>query len=319
MTSIPVPRPLFRDPVLDGAADPVVVRNRAENSWWMLYTNRRAWSPPAGDDDVAWVHGTDLGIASSTDGGATWTHRGVVAGLETEAGRNTFWAPEIYDDGATYHMYVSYITGVPTRWAGHPRTIRHYTSPDLVTWEFRSTLDLGSDRVIDACVLPLPGGGYRMWYKDEADHSSTHAADSDDLAIWRPTGQVVGHVPHEGPNVFELGGWYWMLVDEWAGQRVLRSRDLEHWEPRGRILDAPGSATDDGTIGLHADVVVVDDDAWVFYFTHPGRDPRRTAHDDAYEQRRSSIQVARAHVVDDELRCDRDEVLHAPFLPVAGA
>ena len=28
--------PLFRDPVHDGAADPVVVWNRARKTWWML-------------------------------------------------------------------------------------------------------------------------------------------------------------------------------------------------------------------------------------------------------------------------------------------
>lgn len=34
--------PLFRDPVFDGAADPVLIYNREEKCWWMLYTNRRA-------------------------------------------------------------------------------------------------------------------------------------------------------------------------------------------------------------------------------------------------------------------------------------
>ena len=66
-------------------------------------------------------------------------------------------------------MYVSVIRGVPTRWAGHARVIRHYTSHDLFSWTYRSTVSLSSERVIDACVLRLPTGGYRMWYKDEAD------------------------------------------------------------------------------------------------------------------------------------------------------
>lgn len=38
-------KPLFRDPVYDGAADPVVIWNRAERKWFMLYTNRRANVP----------------------------------------------------------------------------------------------------------------------------------------------------------------------------------------------------------------------------------------------------------------------------------
>jgi hypothetical protein len=83
--------PLFRDPVFDGASDPVLIRNRPERSWWMLYTSRRATAPTKG---VGWVHGSDVGIASSNDGGATWCYRGVL-NLGHEFGRNTFWAPEV--------------------------------------------------------------------------------------------------------------------------------------------------------------------------------------------------------------------------------
>ena len=34
--------PLFRDPIYDGAADPVLIWNREAKEWWMIYTNRRA-------------------------------------------------------------------------------------------------------------------------------------------------------------------------------------------------------------------------------------------------------------------------------------
>src|SRR5215831_12042126 len=34
------PAPLFRDPIFDGAADPVVVYNREKKQWWMFYTQR---------------------------------------------------------------------------------------------------------------------------------------------------------------------------------------------------------------------------------------------------------------------------------------
>jgi hypothetical protein len=311
-----VPRPLFRDPIHDGAADPTVIWNREEGAWWMFYTNRRAWSPPL--DDVGWVHGTDIGIASSRDGGVSWLYRGIATGLDTDPGRHTYWAPEVVDDGHTYHMYVSFITGVPTRWSGHPRSIRHYSSTNLTEWEYQSTLSLSSDRVIDACVHPTPGSGYRMWYKDEANQSHTYAADSVDLHSWTVRGPVVEHSAHEGPNVFELGGVYWMLVDEWAGLRVLRSSDLDEWELHDRILDAPGAGADDGTIGLHADVVTAGDDAFVFYFTQPGRPLGEALRDDLFEHRRSSIQVARARVVDGRLVCDRDETLSGPILPVEG-
>ena len=62
------PAPLFRDPNHDGAADPTVIWNRQERSWWLLYTNRRANVECRG---VAWVHGTDIGVASSSDNGRT--------------------------------------------------------------------------------------------------------------------------------------------------------------------------------------------------------------------------------------------------------
>ena len=46
----------------------------------------------------------------------------------------------------------------------------------------------------------------------------------------------------------------------------------------GLILDTPGTRPDDATIGLHADVVVQDDTAYIFYFTHPDRGrPETTA------------------------------------------
>ncbi|MEM1504768.1 hypothetical protein RG959_15250 [Domibacillus sp. 8LH] len=151
---------------------------------------------------VAWVHGTNLGVASSQDGGETWTYQGVLQGLEFEQGQNTFWAPEILWHDGLYHMYVSYIRGVPSEWAGHRRDIVHYTSRNLWTWTFQSVLKLSSDYVIDACIHPMPDGRWRMWYKDEAADSATYAADSDDLYQWKPVGAVLAHQPHEGPNVF---------------------------------------------------------------------------------------------------------------------
>jgi hypothetical protein len=311
-----IPAPLFRDPVFDGAADPTVIWNRAEKAWWIVYTNRRASAPAI--DGVGWVHGTDLGVASSTDGGYNWLYRGVIEGLDTEWGRHTYWAPEIVDDGTNYHMYVSVIRGVPTSWYGVDRQIRHYASPDLVSWTYQSTLELASSRVIDACVYPLPGGGWRMWYKNEDGKSHTWYAESDDLYTWRNGAPAVTISGHEGPNVFRLGGYYWMVIDEWKGQRVLRSTDLSEWVPQVRILDEPGNRDDDAAVGLHADVVVDGERAAIFYFTHPARLHGVTLDDVNYSSRRSSLQVARVRVVDGALVCDRNEVLSDPILPIDG-
>lgn len=73
--------PLFRDPIYDGAADPVIIWNRQEESWWIFYTNRRAAGVNHG---VSYMHGSDIGIASSADCGRTWTYRGIAGGLEYE-------------------------------------------------------------------------------------------------------------------------------------------------------------------------------------------------------------------------------------------
>jgi hypothetical protein len=308
--------PLFRDPIFDGAADPTLIWNRQAQEWWMVYTNRRATAEGEG---VAWVHGTDLGVASSKDGGQTWAYRGILPGLEIEWGRNTFWAPEIIWHEDKYHIYVSYIQGVPDRWEGFPRDILHYTSPDLLKWTFCSKLTLSSNRVIDACIYPLPNGKFRMWYKDEADRSFIYAADSANLYDWEVVGSVLTERGQEGPNVFRFKDFYWLIVDEWRGQGVFRSEDLQNWERNNLILDKPGSRDDDGTIGLHADVVVQAEgnEAYIFYFTHPSRKVENGSPDKTYSQRRSSIQVARLEVKDGLLVCNRDEPFDLALNPVA--
>src|SRR6516225_7791434 len=80
--------PLFRDPVFDGPTDPTLIYNAMTSEWWMFYTARRANVDTEG---VAWVHGTDIGIATSRDGGRSWLYRGVAQGLNYEPGRNTYW------------------------------------------------------------------------------------------------------------------------------------------------------------------------------------------------------------------------------------
>lgn len=305
--------PLFRDPIYDGAADPTLIWNRKAKEWWMVYTNRRATAEGEG---VSWVHGTDLGVASSKDGGQTWVYRGVLPGLEIEWGRNTFWAPEIYWHEGVYHMYVSYIQGIPDRWEGFARDILHYTSPDLLNWTFRSKLALSTNRVIDACIYPLANGKFRMWYKDEDNHSHIYAADSANLYDWEVVGPVLTERGQEGPNVFRFKDYFWMIVDEWRGQGVYRSQDLKNWERKELILDKPGSRNEDGVIGLHADVVVQDEgnEAYIFYFTHPDR-KEGASPEKGYAQRRTSIQVARLDVKDGVLVCDRDELFELALKP----
>ncbi len=304
-------KPLFRDPVFDGAADPVVIWNPQVRRWWMFYTNRRANVP--GLSGVAWVHGTKVGIAESADRGANWSYVGT-ADIELPADLGgtepTYWAPEVITapDG-THHMFLTVVPGVFENWE-HPRRIVHLTSTDLRKWTYASALNLASDRVIDAVVHPLPGGGWRLWYNNERDHKSIYYADSPDLNTWTDHGKCagVGERPGEGPYVFRWKGAYWMLVDLWKGLGVYRSDDLLHWTAQpDNLLGTPGTGTDDGVNGGHPGVVVSGERAYLFYFTHPGRAGTIKPEDkDSLDLRRSSIQVTELTEQDGRLECDRN-------------
>jgi hypothetical protein len=310
--------PIYADPVHDGAADPTLIRNQATGEWWMFYTNRRTKLGSAG---LEWIHGCPIGIATSPDGVA-WTYRGEVQGLDDPADRglNTHWAPEVIWAEGQYHMFLSYIRGVPDRWAGHDRRIVHFTSPDLTNWTRHGPLTLSSNLVIDACVARCPDGLYRLWYKDEAAGSATHVASSPDLFGWTTEGVAIpgstgGGFPHEGPNVFVLGGRYWMIVDEWRGQAVFHSSDARNWTRQGVILSAPGGSAMDRRYPRHADVVVTaNKTAALYYFTHPHWDEINKRNPLTVEERRTVIHVAPLWLEDGELKATRD----TPPISLAG-
>jgi hypothetical protein len=294
-------KPLFRDPVYDGAADPVVVWDRRARKWVMFYTNRRASA--AGLAGVTWVHGTRIGIAESSDSGATWKYRGTA---EINYGKEdyTHWAPDIVYQGGLYHMFLTIVPGTFTDWNA-TREIIHLTSRDIVKWKFESALKLASDKVIDPSVVQLTDGTWRMWYNNERDHKYIYYADSADLYSWHDRGKAVGE-RGEGPKVFRWKNLYWMVIDVWRGLVIYSSDDGMKWtrQPAG-ILEQPGRGRDDQVKGGHADVVVSDDRAFLFYFTHPGR-LNPNSKEDGYEQRRSSIQVVELFYKDGALTCDRD-------------
>lgn len=300
-------KPVFVDPVLDGAADPVVIRHHRTGDWWMFYTNRRAnMDDPGG----GWIQGSPIGYATSSDG-VSWTYQGVVEGLDPpeHPGLNTHWAPEVIYGRGEYHMYLSYTVGAPDHFDVE-RHIVHYTSPDLLEWTRRSQLPLHSRKVIDACVALCPDGLYRLWYKDEKGGSATWSATSDNLYDWAVEGLVIpgkpDGLPHEGPNVFELGGRIWLVVDEWHGMGVFHSSDARSWTRQGVILAEPGSDPEDRCYARHGDVVVQDDWAEMFYFTHPGWDEQAKPAPETPSERRTVIHVARLTVEDGVLRADRN-------------
>ena len=318
------PKPLYRDPVFDGAADPVVIWNPPAKAWWMFYTNRRA--NVAGLSGVAWGHGTPIGIAESTDGGASWQRVGdaeidLPAEVRGEGPTPTYWAPDVITgpDG-THHMFLTVVPGIFEDWQ-HPRTLVHLTSADLRKWSYVSTLSLSADRVIDACVAALPGGGWRLWYNNERDGKSIYYADSRDLTSWTDHGKVTSiKARGEGPYVFTWRGRNWMLVDTWRGLAAYRSLDHQTWTQQPNLLlDRPGKGTDDGVNGGHPCVVVSGSRAFCFYFTHPGRAGTITPQDkDSLELRRSSIQVVELFEKDGWLTCDRDAPTHVALAAPGG-
>jgi hypothetical protein len=305
-------KPLFRDPVFDGAADPTPIWNAGEKKWFIFYTNRRASAPPSETPGFTWMHGTRIGIAESSDNGATWKYRGT-ADIQYGDQNTTQWAPEVIENAGTYHMYLAIVPGIFPDWE-HPRSIIHLTSSDLLHWKFESTLKLASDRDIDPCVLRLPDGTWRMWYNDERDHKSTYYADSPDLFTWTDHGKAFDGPAGEGPQAFRWKGHYWMLVDVWKGLAVYQSDDAKNWiRQKENLLGTPGHGPDDNANGGHPGVVVSGDRAYVFYHVHPGHgDPTPE------NRRRSSLQVVELQYKDGQLTADRDQPTHIFLLPGSG-
>ncbi|MFG6687299.1 family 43 glycosylhydrolase [Mariniflexile sp. HNIBRBA6329] len=303
-------KPLFRDPVFDGAADPSIIWNKHQKKWFMFYTNRRAKDTTA--SGVAWVHGTRIGIAESYDG-AHWTYKDT-CNINYQIKDVTHWAPDVIEHKGVYHMYLTIVPGIFEDWY-HPRYIIHLTSENLTDWKFQSQLKLASDRCIDASVFQLPNGRWRMYYNNENDGKSIYYADSDDLYQWVDSGKKVVKDRGEGPKVFTWKGKNWMVNDAWKGLGVYSSEDFINWiRQEHNILQIPGTGVDDAVIGGHPDVIVNGNKAYVFYFTHPGRLLENKGQD-TYETRRSSIQVAELEYVNGEIVCNRNNPVYINLKP----
>jgi hypothetical protein len=304
-------KPLYDDPIYHGAADPVIIYNKAKKKWWMLYTNRRA---SINDSTVQWVHGTRIGIAESKDG-RKWKYVDT-SNINYRLNEGyTHWAPDVIEHNGIYHMYLTYVPGTFKDW-NHPRVIVHLTSSDLKNWNYQSTLKLvnawpddsiGRQKVIDASVFKVNDTLWRMWYNNERDGKSIYYADSKDLYNWTDKGKAIA-ARGEGPKTFFWQGKYFMIIDAWKGMEVFSSDDLLAWTKQAtRILENPGIGKDDQAIGGHCDVVVSNGRAFVYYFTHPGRSKANPAAKGSFDDKRSVIQLAELKYINGEVVCDRDE------------
>ena len=226
-------RPLYIDPVYNGSTDPMVCYNKNTGRWYMYYTSRRSNVP--GLNGIESVHGSPIGIAASADGGATWEYIGNCS-IDYHPDKNpTYWAPEVIEYKGTYHMYLSYVPGIFDTWE-HPRDMVHLTSLDGINWTTESVLKLSSNRVIDACIIQLPDGNWRLWYNNEVDNKSIYYADSPDLNNWTDKGKVEIETVGEGPNVIYWHDKYYMIVDEWKGLSVFSSDDALNWTKQEEYL-----------------------------------------------------------------------------------
>jgi hypothetical protein len=303
-------KPLYRDPVYDGAADPTVIWNPLLKRWWMFYTNRRA--NVADLTGVTWVHGTPIGIAESADNGATWKYVSTAdIQLPPEFGGKdvTLWAPDVVlGDDHQWHMFLAVVPGIFPDW-NHPRSIVHLTSTDLLKWRNAQPLTLATDRVIDPSIIRMSDHLWRMYYNDERHGKAIYYAESPDLNTWTDKGPAVG-TKCEGPKAFRWQNKFWLIVDEWKGLAVYRSDDDgKTWSKQhDNLLATPGTGTDDQAKGGHPDVVI----------THPNRKDSDQM-SDTTAHRRSSIQVVEMKFKDGWLTCDRDQPTQIDLIPPIAA
>jgi len=300
------PKPLYRDPIMDGASDPTVIWNPTNKQWYMFYTSRRA-NVKGLPDGVAWVHGTPIGIATSADGGATWKYlRDANIIYPGAVADKTYWAPAVVEHAGLFHMYVVYVPGTFSNW-NHPRYLLHLTSRDLLNWHYEATLPLAHPKVIDAGVLHLPDGTWRLWYKDEATGSSCNRADSPDLYHWTDHGKVAGLSDRggEAPVAFHWQGHYWLFRDLGRALALYRSDDSVTWTRCGSLLQIPGTGPDDTNVGKHPDIILSGDRAYMFYFVQPGTSATPGG---PLDTRRSSLQVVelKYDAVHNTLTADRN-------------
>ncbi|MEG0897194.1 MAG: hypothetical protein RSF73_06580, partial [Ruthenibacterium sp.] len=238
--------------------------------------------------------------------------------LEIDWGHNTFWAPEVFysETDQKYHMIVTYIRGVPKTWS-EPKQGRngmvHYMSENLWQWKFQNFIfDQENLDIIDACVYTLGAGNWRMWYRDTEKGCAIYAADTCDfMHFTQPVLAVPGHA--EGPNVFSLGGIYWMVTDplgERQGLAVYKSEDLRIWQKQPEnILTQTGERPFDDSKGRHADVVTLGDSSYIFYFTQPYKDYKQQSGFEKIQDRQAICIVQCAHLRAEHgsLCCDRNE------------
>ena len=144
-----------------------------------------------------------------------------------------------FADGGTM-----YVTGTDA-WGGHK--VQMFSSTDLVNWDTRTVLDLERYEIFNTSLCKVEdrkrGDRYVMMFEigappEEAGVRFTaRFAESADLMTWRltPAECVYAKDRYTAPHCLRyLDGYFYnfyLEVHEGYEMRVVRSKDLVHWEP----------------------------------------------------------------------------------------
>ncbi len=248
-----IPAPIYADPNYCGSCDPEIVWNPHTKEWMIFYTGRR---PAQG---IAATCGNPIGVCTSKNL-VDWRFAGY-ASFDGEGGtadsEHTFWAPGVIIDSDRAHMFVTYKEDATPPWGTGGCIVHYETTTDrmLDGWR-RVEISIDEENCLDASVIRLPDGSFRMYYVGGVDNPGTKGrktiryAESRDLRTWEPRGDVLGEVNdrsvhgigyQEAVYVFRQGGWYYMLTDPHRGLSAYSSRDGIRWTYLGQVLESGSS------------------------------------------------------------------------------
>ena len=223
--------PFYRDPLFDGAHDPEIVWNEQENCYWLLYLQNRYNIPLSDPAPLGQTSLTDIGLASSPDGGRSWVYRGVAEGLDVPASKRadklppsgtqqyggaTWWRPAVTRANGTYHAF--WVMWEPGRGMWGPDNsanpsctkdcananwnVVHYTSDNLKQWRYNQTVRRDSF-AYDSDVFRLADGRYILFSSGQtrAVRGNPKPLQSRDLFHWEPCTDLEMQVDiDEGPH-----------------------------------------------------------------------------------------------------------------------
>lgn len=307
---LPIHAPIYADPVYCGSCDPEIVYNSKLKLWMIFYTARR---PAKG---MAATVGNPIGVCVS-DNLTDWSFVGYCR-FDGEGGKpdseQTRWAPGIIIEGDTAHMFVTFKDNATPPW-GTGGNIVHYVAPvdNMLNGWRKAEVSIGEDDCLDACIVKLDTGRFRMYYVGGLNNSEVKGrktiryAESNDLYSWKTKGDVLGDVNdkavhniryQEAVYVFVYDGKFYMLTDPHKGLSTYTSEDGITWVYHGQIMKTGSSSRIlDYTQARHPSVIIYNRIPYIFYHVEPFRPDGIKGDKLEKHQRYSFLQMA-------ELECD---------------